>query len=57
MRLICNKKGIHCYNESEQNEDHQLIDYGNEEEVSRGNINMFHKMKTRENRGNKDMIS
>ena len=34
MGLKHNKKGIQYYNESEQNEDHQLIDYGNEEEVS-----------------------
>ena len=27
--LKCDKKRIQYYNESEQNEDHQLIDYGN----------------------------
>ena len=35
MGLKCNKKGIQYYNESEQNKEHQLIDYDNEEEVSR----------------------
>ena len=42
MGLKCNKKGIQYYDESEQNEDHQLIDYSDEKEVSRGNINAFH---------------
>ena len=35
MGLKCNKKGIQYCDESEQNQDHQLIDYGDEEEVSR----------------------
>ena len=42
MGLKCNKKGMQYYDESEHNEDQQLTDYGDEEEVSRGNINMVH---------------